>query len=372
MYALRRLLISAFLVACSGLADAHKSSDAYLSLQGGGDTTTLRIDVALRDLDMALDLDGDGDGRLTWREIRSSWPKIENYVKSHIDLSGCKLTPISHLLERRADGVYAALILQSPCRPVLPPTVRYGIMSDVDPTHRGIARIEWTGQSSETRILVPESLMATASPTLANNISATQFIQEGVRHILTGYDHVLFLICLLLPSVVYRTTNGWHPVDRLKVALLPVIKIVTAFTAAHSITLTLAATGVVALSPAFIEPAIAVTIMLAALDNIWPIFFGRRTAVAFFFGLIHGFGFASVLAELNLPTTEFAWALFQFNVGIEIGQLAIVSVLTIILFALRTNSSYPLVVVRGGSIVAILIALAWFIERVSNISLLAL
>ena len=110
--------------------------------------------------------------------------------------------------------------------------------------------------------------------------------------------------------------------------------------------------------------------MLAAADNIWPIFPVRRIVVTFFFGLIHGFGFASVLSELNLPTADFAWALLQFNGGIEIGQLMIVIAATALLFGLRTWRSYRPVVIRGGSVVALTIAALWFIERVANVKLL--
>ena len=101
-----------------------------------------------------------------------------------------------------------------------------------------------------------------------------------------------------------RRDGGWQPVERLSQAILPVVGIVTAFTVAHSITLALAALELVSLPSSFIEPAIALTIVLAAIDNVWPIFPVRRVVVTFVFGLIHGFGFAGVLAELNLPTAR--------------------------------------------------------------------
>ena len=191
-----------------------------------------------------------------------------------------------------------------------------------------------------------------------------------MRHILTGYDHVLFLLCLLLPAVMRRTAEGWRPVGRLSEAVLPVLGIVTAFTVAHSITLGLAALKLVSLPSSFIEPAIAVTIMLAALDNVWPVFPVRRIVVTFLFGLIHGFGFASVLSELNLPSADFAWALLQFNVGLELGQLMIVGVAAAVLFNLRNWSGYRQTVIRGGSMAALAIAALWFIERTVNLSLM--
>jgi len=113
-----------------------------------------------------------------------------------------------------------------------------------------------------------------------------------------------------------------------------------------------------------------VTIALAAIDNLLPIFPVRRVVVTFFFGLIHGFGFASVLAELNLPTSAFAWALLQFNVGLELGQLMIVAVATTLLFSIRAWKGYPKAVVGGGSIVALAIASVWFVERVANVSIM--
>ncbi len=112
--------------------------------------------------------------------------------------------------------------------------------------------------------------------------------------------------------------------------------------------------------------------MLAAIDNVRPIFFGHRGWVTFAFGLIHGFGFAGVLAELELPALQFAWALFQFNVGLELGQLAIVVLATGLLFALRGRSGYPEWAIRGGSFAAIAVGMLWLIERIGDVSLLPL
>ena len=211
-----------------------------------------------------------------------------------------------------------------------------------------------------------------ASSSAASGHGRWEFLLEGMRHILTGYDHVLFLLCLLLPSVMRRAPAGWQPVERLGQAVWPVVGIVSAFTVAHSITLGLAALKLVSLTPAFIEPAIAATIVLAALDNVLPIFPVRRVVVTFFFGLLHGFGFAGVLAELNLPRADFAWALLQFNLGIEVGQLVIVAVATSVLFGLRRWRGYPKFVIGAGSALAIAIGVAWLIELIGNVSILPL
>ena len=358
-------------------AHAHKSSDSYLQIDAGKTGTTLRWDIALRDLDAALDLDADEDGKLTWAEVKTAWPRVQDYALARLQVDGCALRVIDRALERRNDGAYAVMFLASDCVLSAAPVMRYSLFREVDPTHRGIVRVQRAGEPLALLMLDPTQAVAASSPSAENVAldepalsSRWEFLRDGIRHILTGYDHVLFLLCLLLPSVMRRTPEGWRPVERLSQAVLPVVGIVSAFTVAHSITLALAATKVVSLSPAFIEPAIAVTIILAALDNVWPIFPVRRVVVTFFFGLIHGFGFAGVLAELNLPTSAFAWALLQFNVGLELGQLLIVVCVTALLFLLRQRPRYRSWVIRGGSFAAILVGVLWLIERTANVSLM--
>jgi hypothetical protein len=385
-----RLALAVLVLAIASVAQAHKSSDSYLQIGIVPGKLDVRWDIALRDLDVALDLDSDANGKLTWAEVRGAWPRIEAYALQRMTIEGCPLTPTGRGLERRNDGAYAVLYLTSTCTlGDAPPKISYALFADVDPTHRGIAKVQRPGQDIALSVLVPGALTAagatagsassasaatstaSGSARLVAGPSRWEFLAEGVRHILTGYDHVLFLLCLLLPSVMRRTPTGWRPVERLSQAVWPIVGIVSAFTVAHSITLCLAALKVVSLPSSFIEPAIAVTIVLAALDNLLPIFPVKRVVVTFFFGLIHGFGFASVLAELNLPRSAFAWALLQFNVGLELGQLCIVAVVTTLLFVFRKRAGYAKVVVGGGSVVAIVIATLWFIERVANVSILS-
>jgi hypothetical protein len=395
--ALRTLVALSLLLAAS-FAGAHKASDSYLQITAAPGQLDMRWDIALRDLDVALDLDSDADGRLTWGEVRTAWPRIEGYALRRLAIEGCPLASIGRSLERRNDGAYAVLLLRSACTlPTGAPRISYGLFADVDPTHRGIAKVQRAGQGVALSVLEPTDTMVAAAPTPASAIEAVgggamssstaasspdvsseamsahgrwEFLLEGIRHILTGYDHVLFLLCLLLPSVMRRVPPSWQPVQRLGQAVWPVVGIVSAFTVAHSITLGLAALKLVSLTPVFIEPAIAATIVLAALDNLLPIFPVRRVVVAFFFGLIHGFGFAGVLAELNLPRADFAWALLQFNLGLEAGQLVIVAIATSVLFGLRRWRGYPKVVIGAGSALAIAIGVAWLIERIGNVSIL--
>lgn len=367
-------------------AHAHKASDSYLQVDAGERALAVRWDVALRDLDAALDLDTDADGKLTWGEIKSAWPRIEAYALPRLQIEGCPLRQTGRALERRNDGAYAVLLLASDCALPASPTIRYALLREVDPTHRGIAKVQRAGQGVALSVLEPiamspgtASAFPAAAGPAASGVAASQpsatsghagFLVEGIRHILGGYDHVLFLLCLLLPAVMRRTSEGWQPVAKLSQAVWPIVGIVTAFTLAHTLTLGLAALKIVSIPSSFIEPAIAVTIILAAADNLWPIFPVRRVVVTFLFGLIHGFGFAGVLAELDLPRADFAWALLQFNVGLELGQLMIVVVATSLLFLLRQRPQYRPWVVGGGSMAAMLVAVLWLVERTAGVSIL--
>ena len=142
-----------------------------------------------------------------------------------------------------------------------------------------------------------------------------------------------------------------------------VFKVVTAFTVAHSITLSLAALAVIQLPSRIVESAIALSVLLAALNNLRPLVLGRRWIVAFAFGLVHGFGFASVLADLGLPRDALLIALVGFNVGVEAGQLALVAVFLPVAFQLRRTWLYRRMLFIGGSALIALVATVWLLER---------
>ena len=179
---------------------------------------------------------------------------------------------------------------------------------------------------------------------------ARSFVPSGAYHILIGPDHVLFLIGLLLTGGTLR-----------RLAL-----IVTAFTLGHSITLALAALNLVALPPAIVEPAIALTIVIVGIDNLMR---GKgrdiRALLALVFGLVHGFGFAYTLREVGLPQANLAVALFSFNLGVELGQLAIVGIVAPILALLaRRGEGIARFVRVGGSLAVIAAGAYWFVERI--------
>jgi HupE / UreJ protein len=353
---------------------AHQGSEGYVQLQQTAEGARLQVDAALRDLDVPLRVDTDGNGQLTAGEVKLARPAIDAYVQAHVQLAGCELSSSGQAVVTRDDAAYASLVYNARCgqaqTPAAAPLIRYTLFKDIDANHRATARIEWAGVVTAQMLNPQEAVGADA----ANQAFAEPwaFVREGVHHIVTGYDHVLFLLCLLFPSVMRRTKTGWVPVEQLSQALWPVLSIVTAFTVAHSITLTLAALQWVSLPASLIEPLIAVTIAIAALDNLRPVLGRRRFMMTFLFGLIHGFGFASVLQELELPTSAFVGALLQFNLGLELGQVAIVAAVAVLLFLVRKRAAYVPWVIRGGSMAAIAVAVVWFIERTADVSLLPL
>ena len=181
---------------------------------------------------------------------------------------------------------------------------------------------------------------------------------------------VLFLISLLLPAALRAGARGWEPAERFAPVFWDVFKVVTAFTVAHSITLSLAALAVLELPSRLVESAIALSVLLAALNNLRPLVLGRRWIVAFAFGLIHGFGFASVLADLGLPKDALLVALVGFNAGVETGQLAIVAAFLPAAFWLRGTWLYRRMLLLGGSALIALVAAIWLVERSFDLRLL--
>ncbi|TQF16915.1 HupE/UreJ family protein [Myxococcus llanfairpwllgwyngyllgogerychwyrndrobwllllantysiliogogogochensis] len=371
--------ILALLVLLPAIALAHKPSDSYLHLERAAHGFNGRWDVALRDLDTVLGLDSNGDGALAWGEVRTRQEDIARHVLSRLSLGTagmpCPTTAEGDLrVARHSDGAYAVLDFRAAC-PVEPSmlTLDYTLLFDRDPQHRGVVQV--TGEQGQGTLILSASRHAVEIP-LARLSAWSHFggmVHSGVEHIWAGLDHLLFLLALLLPSVLRRSpTGGWEPVDRFGPALRDVVKVVSAFTVAHSLTLSVAALGLVSLPSRLVESAIAVSVILAAANNVFPRVRGTRWAVAFALGLLHGFGFASVLADLGLPAGGLATTLLGFNVGVELGQLACVAVFLPVAFLLRGASMYRRAILVGGSAAIGLIACVWLAERALDLSVLPL
>jgi len=368
------LVLSLFLFAP---AWAHKPSDSYLTLRATSDNAdvAVRWDIALRDLDYVLELDRDGNGDLTWGEVRQRNDDIAKYALSHLQLSAgekdCAWQVAAPMqLDKHSDGTYAVLSLTAKCESFERGLkVHYSLLFDVDPTHRGL--VQWIapgGLASQPLVFSSDSAeqsLQLEAPSAWKTLK--QYVTEGIWHIWLGYDHILFLLSLLLPAVLVRTRDHWEPATSLKRSLLEVLKVVTAFTLAHSITLSLAVLGFVSLPSRFVESTIAASVVFAALNNIRGSIEKKRWVMAFTFGLIHGFGFASALADLGLPQGALALALVGFNLGVEIGQMVIVAAFVPLAFWLRGTQFYRRWFMPIGSILIAIIATYWFVQRAFDV-----
>ncbi|MES2564024.1 MAG: HupE/UreJ family protein [Pseudomonadota bacterium] len=366
---IRNLIVFMLFVLLPQQALAHKPSDSYLVLQVDGENITGQWDIALRDLEHAIGLDADGDGAITWGELKARHAAIAAYAFARLTLRSdnrdCDIKVTDHLVDTHSDGAYAVLRFDTRCNASASGAIEvdYRLFFDLDPTHRGLLRWE-SDKLTTTGVLSPERptmrMQGQQTTRLAQFIA---YAREGVWHIWIGIDHILFLISLLLPAVLFATARVWTPVERFAPAFWDVFKVVTSFTVAHSITLSLAALSIISLPTRLTETAIAVSVLLAALNNIWPVVHGKRWMVAFGFGLIHGFGFASVLAGLGLPQDALLTALVGFNLGVEAGQLVIVGAFLPAAYFMRRSVFYRRVILIGGSAVIALLAALWTLER---------
>jgi len=370
----KRLMVLIATLLLSLPAWAHKPSDSYLSLTVQNNHVEGQWDIALRDLNDAIGLDSDGNGELTWGEVRGKHSKISAYALSRLTLTAdqqaCPAQIVEHLIDRHTDGAYAVLRFRADCSKAVEQLgVEYRLLFDIDAQHKGLLHLTQGGQSN-TAIFSQESPFrefSVAGRSYWNDI--IQFVHEGTWHIWLGFDHVLFLLALLLPAVMVRRNGQWQAGGEFSAVCWNVLSIVTAFTVAHSLTLSLAALDVVRLPSRLVESTIAASVVLAGLGNLYPAMMTRRWMIAFGFGLIHGFGFAAVLTDLELPQASLLVSLVSFNVGVEIGQLAIVTIFLPLAYLIRRSWSYPRLVLTGGSLAVIAIALVWFTERAFDLKL---
>jgi hypothetical protein len=350
------------------LAHGHLASSSFLDVEAHGRMIAGSLELSVRDVELAVGVDADGDGRITWGELRSAGPRLAGYLTEHFALAAggadCPIRFGTLEVNSRVDGNYAWLPFEARCaREPAPLEIRYHVLAGIDPSHRGLLRLV-DGNIVQTAVLDPAVPAATLAPAHASPWRAfAEYFEAGVRHIWSGIDHLLFLMSLLLPAVLTRRGGRWEPVPAARPACLSILKVVTAFTLAHSITLSLAALDVLRLPSRLTESVIAASIVVAALNNIFPLVTEARARIAFAFGLLHGFGFASVLTEMGLPAGARLVSLLAFNCGIEAGQLTVVLAVMPVVYALRNIEAYRRALLPWGSGVIATVALGWLMQR---------
>jgi hypothetical protein len=372
---MRKLALLGVLFMCQTTAWAHKASDSYLVVDVKGKAITAQWDIALRDVDFALGLDGDGNAEITWGELRSRQRDVSAWALSRLELtrSGtCPLQVTGLQVDDHTDGGYAVLHLAGTCPGATGHlALQYRLLFDLDKLHRGLLRLTLDGTAYSSVLSPTNDTVKLGGAQASHWDQFKRFLVEGVWHIWIGFDHILFLLSLLLPAVLVLKMHRWQGVSSFGLAAREVLWVVTSFTAAHSMTLSLAALGMVSLPSRLVESAIALSVVLTAANNLWPLVNHRRWLLAFGFGLIHGFGFASVLAELGLPADALVLSLLGFNVGVEVGQMVIVALFLPVAFWLRNTGFYLRGLFVLGSWLTLLVAMVWLLERVFDLKLMS-
>jgi len=344
-------------------AFAHAVGTSYIAIEQEHGTETLhtRIDVNLRDLDFAVGLDANGDGRVTWGEVLASSPTTTEYIVRHINISRggerCALTAPDIAVDRHADEIYAVVTLQTECRSAGVIQVESNLLFELDDSHRSLLAVNTDSGNAVTVLTTGSRTWTETRSRAAAWHSLLRFISQGIWHIWIGFDHLAFLLLLLLP--ISREAAGISVRGRIQ----RILKVVTAFTAAHSLTLACAALGYVQLPSRWTEAAITASIVVAAIANLMHRTDRFGLAMAFGFGLIHGLGFASALADIATTTVSRVLPLIGFNLGVELGQLAVVAVLFPLLFRGNHSPQFWRHTVTIGSAAMGLLGVAWLVQR---------
>jgi len=347
-------------------AQAHWADQAAAEVVVSGATTRVTLTVPTALLAVA---GGDRNGRLSAEEIRAHQDDLRRFLDERIRLHGRYQTPGGAAVEEAgtltvepgtstltaagvaglAPATHTTLTLLYAWRaPIEALTMRYDLFVPNISTASCLATI-LEGRQVRNVVFTPEhreTTIAFGRTPVWQAIGG--FVTLGIEHILTGYDHILFLLSLLMLGGSLRS----------------LVKIVTAFTVAHSVTLSLAVLNIVALPSRWVESAIALSIVYVASENVWrgSASLRMRWLVTFGFGLVHGLGFASALQEMHLPQADVAASLVGFNLGVEIAQLAVVALAYLALDALRNRTWAPSFR-QWVSVATALVGVFWFVQR---------
>lgn len=363
-----------------GVSAHDMGEGVHLELNLDAQPNQLVIEITLQELLAEFNYDQNESGRLEPEEYGLiDAEEVRRYVLGHlvisIDQQICHPTPApsaeAWAIKSHPKGDYLRFNMISGCAPLSESaTLEYHLFFDQNPYHQGT----WTTihhQGSFLQYFWEDETQRSYSLNQKAPVFFP-FLEQGIHHILVGIDHVLFLLALLLVSVLVYSKGRWHGEETLKAVMLNILKVVTAFTIAHSLTLGASMLGWVPLPPAkWVESLIAVSVIVMALNNFRPLPNRYAISIVFSFGLIHGLGFANVLLDYSLEGFDLASVLFAFNLGVEIGQLMILIVVVPVLFELR-NGRYYVKGMLSGSFVIALLGVVWFVERCFGVDILGI
>lgn len=364
---LRSILLVLLLLGAG--AGAHVSDTSLLRVRVLPDKLQLEANVDLLTLNRVVTLDADGDGSVTRAELLQAAPKLEEFFRQKLLLRfGGGAPALGHATppewqapkETAAEGDLQSVHVNLAFERDLPAGTKgfrleSAVFDTFGPAHNVIFAVV-EGDATQQAVLTLETpgldydfATQNRAGSATETGGTTSLFQLGISHILEGYDHLLFLLTLLVAA------SGWRQM----------VGIITAFTAAHSVTVGLAVFGVARLPEKLVECTIAASIVWVAAENLFQGGGRNRWRQTFAFGLVHGFGFAGALLELQLPREGLAWSLLLFNTGVEAGQLLVVAPLFPLLLLLR-RTPWSGLVQKALSGAALAMALVWLAQRLAG------
>ena len=395
---INNMLVAAFFVLLTCTSFAHQPGQSYLYFKVYPDRIEGNVEMTVKDINTVLDADLDpsayykGEHQEMIKEsLPQEWasyaPALKDYLTSRIRISNgdqkvnIAFSDVDILRFTRSVYWVYNFVLNPITTTPESLQIDYNVLFDKDDEHRGltIIRHNWkagiiNNEAVSSLIFSPDNTsqeLDLESKSLWSGFVA--LLKLGMWHIYIGIDHIFFLLALILPSVILKRSRedrmNIKPVEKFRTAFLYILKIVTLFTIAHSITLSLAALGYIQLESRIVESIIALSIGLAALHNIYPLVSRSEVLITFLFGLFHGMGFASVLGEKGIEGEYLALSLLGFNVGVEIGQLLIVCAIFPILYFVRKTKFYKHILIYVSAFL-IIASLYWVFERFFDVDLL--
>lgn len=369
---MRIALALVLLAGLAGVAHAHQSSIKYADVTVDGPRAQVRVTIAPTDVTQPLGLPETAQPTVAEALAPATLDRVTAFVASWVALrtpdgGGCAATGLRAAAD--ADGKFVDVTWDATCARTIDRLVLdFSRFFALDQRHEAIVSVHAPGEQVEPTVVRISDPILTVTPGEATSLLG--WIRHGMDHIYGGLDHIAFVLTLLLVVVIERRqTREWRvrsPLEAIKKTAI----IITAFTIAHSASLITASLGYISLPSRFVESMIAASIVYTAVEDIIRPDVRWRYALTFAFGLIHGLGFASVLAEL-LPKDQVIVPLVTFNIGVELGQLSIVLVVIPLLWALARlvgAERYRRIVLPVAAVPLGLVGIKWLIERVFEIA----
>lgn len=372
-----RRLVPLALICLSGFsvsALAHQSGNSYLTLTESDNSLQVELDFIVRDIGNLLQTPGQAnDPPPAPDKLQSLQTPITGAIQKSLNITidgqpaALEFTAQSVVLHN--DGLYVrqrfkGITIPADAKFIL---VRYEFFTQNDKLGRAFFKLVLRNEEMSSVFDQDNSIQRFALGEAKRWSTIGLFTKEGAKHILEGADHLLFLLTLLLPGLMLTirpVSSTGEQMPRNRSAEKFALKVVTAFTLAHSITLALSVVGWVSLPAKVIESIIALSIMVSAILNLQDKFQFSHWKLAFLFGLIHGLGFANGLRELGLSSAYFLETLFAFNLGVELGQLSAVILVAVPVLVLAQKNAVKEQVMKYGSLAVLLISTLWFVQRI--------